>query len=78
MPRTRAPAGVTASSRDRRSDGFPAKRPGWRGVSGTLAGVMERMPPYLRRRWITALVFLALAVAVFVTAQVMRGGNPGG
>ena len=39
---------------------------------------MERMPPYLRRRWITALVFLVLAVAVFVTAQVTRGGNPGG
>ena len=43
-----------------------------------MAGVMDRMPPYLRRRWITALVFLVLAVAVFVTAQVVRGGNPGG
>ena len=69
---------MIASCVDPRCDGFPANLPGRRGVSGTLAGVMERMPPYLRRRWITALVFLALAVAVFVTAQVMRGGNPGG
>jgi hypothetical protein len=39
---------------------------------------MEKMRPYLRRRWITALILFTLAVAVFVTAQAVRGGNPGG
>ncbi len=39
---------------------------------------MEKMRPYLRRRLITALILFTLAVAVFVAAETMRAGNPGG